>query len=693
MNENKFRCELEIVDGISIHSLYASQHHIIVKWWIKYDNKRQIFLQKDDKVVTLEDTNTKLQYIVKSPIAGTIVSTIDAIKIEFHPDDKIISLKPCEHPALFNSMCVSCGNVVKSIVSTASLSLKSSNGSISVMNDERVTVLSSGAQLQLRQTEAEFCQESKQIGLKASKKLALVLDLDHTLIHACDRKSNVSEDEKKMGIHMISLDESNNLLAPQRYCIKLRPHLSYFLQECNKLCQLSIYTAGTRKYAEAISKILDPETKLFSGRIVSRSDHPITIDNRGFSVEKSLSKILLGDESYAIILDDREDVWKGSQSEQLLLVRPYKYFLDDPEVNNASGMSTTSGNQHSSPSISLNTDPPGIVLSPSSDESIELDDQLLRSLEIIRDIHQSVFQNSPSSIDSKVNVASVLKSKKAKILKGCLLSFLGLVPIDYQHKPEKYFLCQLAISLGAEVSTEIIPSMTTHVICINPQHFSIQSNRLNNNEDMKLWVLHPDWLLYCRWSLKKAYELTFSLFPMKKDLLPKTTLLTDEQIANFKSIKELRSSTHDSSESINKTKSSDNLELNVNLFKKARLSMMPHLNVTIDHNHMMLVNSPSTDSASSDDDRSSTVSADVYDDNVEGIYLEDENENENQTDYDDEEGENGNDDVCVNNRYDDEDSADDKAYENNNDYDEDDDNDDNEDDDDWDIDDALNSSN
>ena len=77
----------------------------------------------------------------------------------------------------------------------------------------------------------------------------------------------------------------------------------------------------------------------FEGRIVSRSDIP---NDKSEGLDKSLERIFLSDASMAVIMDDREDVWRGKQADQLLLVRPFHFFVGSPEVNNASGPSTSS---------------------------------------------------------------------------------------------------------------------------------------------------------------------------------------------------------------------------------------------------------------------------------------------------------------------------------------------------------------
>lgn len=133
-----------------------------------------------------------------------------------------------------------------------------------------------------------------------------------------------------------------------RFFVKFRPQLEEFLSECHKLFEMTVYTHGTRKYAEGVCKIMDPDGKYFGKRIVSRTDHP------DLGLEKSLARLFLEDWSMAVVLDDREDVWKGPQQTHLVCVKPYIYFNNPAlgikgkggpaaagEINNASGMLST----------------------------------------------------------------------------------------------------------------------------------------------------------------------------------------------------------------------------------------------------------------------------------------------------------------------------------------------------------------
>ena len=130
-----------------------------------------------------------------------------------------------------------------------------------------------------------------------------------------------------------------------------------------------------RTYAEALMKIIDPKKQLFK-RLVARTDlnksdiAPIginsssineqgrVIDYSNFSEpnalhnsvehgvytgQKSLSLLFLKATSLVVIMDDRDDVWNNHTSaqtkevdtnplQQLLLVKPYKYFLEGKEI-------------------------------------------------------------------------------------------------------------------------------------------------------------------------------------------------------------------------------------------------------------------------------------------------------------------------------------------------------------------------
>eukprot|EP01032_Pedospumella_encystans_P027924 gene27924-31542_t len=209
--------------------------------------------------------------------------------------------------------------------------------------------VSGGKVLQLSAEEAASVTASKVNHLKNSKKLALVLDLDHTLLHAVQIEgqtpsrtaatSKVIEGTKGIGsgdgsednvVHHLPIEEIDRFVV-KHLVMKKRPFLDEFLEKASEFCQMTVYTAGTRRYAEAVAKVLDPSRKYFADRIVARCD---VANVRADGNDKSLERIYPGDASMAVIIDDREDVWRGVQSQQLLMVKPFVHF--DPRPSEAS---------------------------------------------------------------------------------------------------------------------------------------------------------------------------------------------------------------------------------------------------------------------------------------------------------------------------------------------------------------------
>jgi RNA polymerase II C-terminal domain phosphatase-like 3/4 len=88
------------------------------------------------------------------------------------------------------------------------------------------------------------------------RKLVLVLDLDHTLIHA------VPGDKR---CHIVHCGE-----PAREYVVKVRPFVDDFLKAACALFDMQVYTFGSREYADAIVHLLDPTKVLFGDRVVSR---------------------------------------------------------------------------------------------------------------------------------------------------------------------------------------------------------------------------------------------------------------------------------------------------------------------------------------------------------------------------------------------------------------------------------------
>ncbi|CAO1637380.1 unnamed protein product [Parajaminaea phylloscopi] len=255
----------------------------------------------------------------------------------------------CDHPIHAGGMCAICGVV---------LSEAQASGSISMMHDtESVTV---------SREEAQRLDSQSTTHLLDQRKLALIVDLDQTIIHATvdptvgewlrDPKNPNYEALRGVGSFRLGMDgkavleDGNGTPASKDsggqddadgpseeapagaskdtegcwYYVKPRPGLTQFLRTLAHKYELHVYTMGTRSYADCVCKLVDPDGSLFGTRILSR-------DENGSLVQKSLSRLFPMDTSMVVIIDDRGDVWQWSPN--LIKVIPYDFFLGSGDIN------------------------------------------------------------------------------------------------------------------------------------------------------------------------------------------------------------------------------------------------------------------------------------------------------------------------------------------------------------------------
>ncbi|BAB02545.1 unnamed protein product [Arabidopsis thaliana] len=161
------------------------------------------------------------------------------------------------------------------------------------------------------------------------KKLHLVLDLDLTLIHSV-RVPCLSEAEKYLIEEAGSTTREDLWKMKVRgdpisitieHLVKLRPFLCEFLKEANEMFTMYVYTKGTRPYAEAILKLIDPKKLYFGHRVITRNESPHT---------KTLDMVL-ADERGVVIVDDTRKAWPNNKS-NLVLIGRYNYFRSQSRV-------------------------------------------------------------------------------------------------------------------------------------------------------------------------------------------------------------------------------------------------------------------------------------------------------------------------------------------------------------------------
>ena len=506
---------------VELVAVLASVAGTVGPWQRSSTDKRQNSVRSGDALCTIIPSAGGAPVAQQAKLSGELAEVCAVQGTAVVAGDVLCRVRPCQHPAILNHMCVACGERV-TVTASSRVSALSLNG---------------GQQLQVTMQEAAKVQTSKLSDLQRIKKLALILDLDHTLVHATEVMGPPTSAHAEESVSVLMLEEgppgmghifppakpgqpptnpppaalTNNIIKHHLLC--KRPHLDHFLAEAHKICQLTIYTAGTRRYAESVARVIDPTGKLFSGRMVSRSDIP---DDKSSGLEKSLQRLFLGDSSMALIVDDREDVWKGEQASQLLLVNPFHHFRFGREVNNVSGpvaaaaaaAAGAGAGAPAAPIIGLAGPSPGAYLQPDqATGAAPKDDQLLRCLEVIRGLHAQYFgavAATAAAVPTRPpSMSHLLTAVKSRVLAGCVVTFSGIIPVN-EKDPRNHPTWKLAESLGAQVAREVSPR-TTHLISVQTQTQKV----LQCLQRGDVWVLHPDWLRFCRFALARVREQTF----------------------------------------------------------------------------------------------------------------------------------------------------------------------------------------
>ncbi|XP_010549545.1 PREDICTED: RNA polymerase II C-terminal domain phosphatase-like 3 [Tarenaya hassleriana] len=318
----------------------------------------------------------------------------------------------------------------------------------------------------------------------SSRKLCLVLDLDHTLLNSAKfNEVDPIHDE------ILRKKEEQDRGKPYRHLFrfphmgmwtKLRPGVWNFLEKASKLYELHLSTMGNKLYATKMAKVLDPKGVLFNGRVISRGDdgEPFDGDER-VPKSKDLEGVL-GMESAVVIIDDSVKVWPHNKM-NLIAVERYTYF-------------PCSRRQFGLPGPSL--------LEIDHDERPE-DGTLASSLAVIERIHQNFF--SHASLD-EADVRNILASEQRKILSGCRIVFSRVFPVG-EASPHLHPLWQTAEQFGAVCTTQIDDNVT-HVVAN-----SLGTDKVNWALSKGRFVVHPGWVEASALLYRRANEHDFAIKP------------------------------------------------------------------------------------------------------------------------------------------------------------------------------------
>ncbi|KAJ3297011.1 Carboxy-terminal domain (CTD) phosphatase [Borealophlyctis nickersoniae] len=175
--------------------------------------------------------------------------------------------------------------------------------------------------------EAARIEQEISARLVKEERLTLLVDLDQTIIHTAVEGTVGEWMNDTANPNYPALTDTYPVRLPESdmiHYVKFRPGTREFLAQMTKLYELHIYTMGTRNYAEAIARIIDPDKNLFGERIISRNDS-------GSGTIKSIRRLFPSDQSMVVVVDDRMDIWEDPSN--IVPVKPYSFFVGIGDIN------------------------------------------------------------------------------------------------------------------------------------------------------------------------------------------------------------------------------------------------------------------------------------------------------------------------------------------------------------------------
>lgn len=359
-----------------------------------------------------------------------------------------VNVDVCTHPGSFGEMCIRCGQKLD--------------------GESGVTFGYIHKGLRLHDEEISRLRNTDMKKYLCSKKLYLVLDLDHTLLNTTIL-GHLSSEELHLLNETDSLEDVSKgslfKLEHMHMMTKLRPFVRTFLKEASEMFEMYIYTMGDRPYALEMAKLLDPQGEYFNSKVISRDD--------GTQRHQKGLDIVLGQESAVLILDDTEHAWMKHKN-NLILMERYHFF--------ASSCRQFGFNCKS-------------LAETKSDEN-ETDGALAKILEMLKEVHCTFFDKLQGDLVDR-DVRQVLSSVRGEILSGCVIIFSR---INHGALPT---LKRIAEQMGATCLMQLDPTVT-HVVATDA---GTEKSRWAVKE--KKFLVHPRWIEAANYFWQKQPEENF----------------------------------------------------------------------------------------------------------------------------------------------------------------------------------------
>ncbi|KAF8819148.1 NLI interacting factor family phosphatase [Cardiosporidium cionae] len=327
--------------------------------------------------------------------------------------------------------------------------------------------------------------------LRSEKRLALVLDLDNTLLQSYPRsKLNCEIDLRDF------LDRTNEpelykfvlgLMPEYFYYLKLRPFVRQFLSTLLPYYEFSVYTNATCDYADIVLSILDPDRTYFGDRVAARKER------NNIDEPKSIKRLYPDvDVRYVLAFDDRTDVWVDLDRKQVLKAEHYQFLIQN-QTKLVESYPVNGGD------VSSNFFIPQRVC--------DYDQHLHFMTSVFMDVHKKFFEN-PDSLD----VGNVLEQRKLSVLKDVGIFFTGFLKEGVKGEgcigaESERMHKDLAKEFGATVHAQFDDPSVTHVVALRSTTENYKKCRALTGSPLKR--VHSWWLYDCIGTWEKRDESHF----------------------------------------------------------------------------------------------------------------------------------------------------------------------------------------
>lgn len=312
------------------------------------------------------------------------------------------------------------------------------------------------------------------------RKLTLILDLDHTLVHG---RSTKHAEGIESNDDALKNDHSNVYrikTGRSQMDVAVRPGVTEFLRSLSKIFEMHVFTLGTREYAHKVVSLIDPDNTMIRDRIRSRCDSSSSV-----SKEQEIFEIFPTGDRIVAILDDRRDVWAGTDN--IIQVLPFVFFDKTSPPSTLSKYFTQDTIDR-------------ILNYCGTNNYLERLSQRMHEMHtLFYDTHDTIASSRPLSyefeqfVDDNMNadLRSIISHVRSNTLKTCKLLFTGVIKVDGDPSDSPEYL--LATYMGAEVKG-YLSSGVTHVITAGTL---TKKTRQAARSGLPIAIVTTDWLYCC----------------------------------------------------------------------------------------------------------------------------------------------------------------------------------------------------